>query len=183
MKKLLAFFALLLLPSLCFATVWKIVPDKSSLSFTATQNNAPAKGSFKKFMGDINFDPEKLNTSSANITVDISSLSSSYQELVNTLLSPDWLNASQFPTATFKSTAITKLKDKEYVADGNITIRDKTIPVKVFFTLQEYSANSAIFVGHISLQRLLFGVGQGEWAKTDQVKNEVEVEFSIVASR
>lgn len=183
MRKLFGFFALLLMPCLCFAMVWKIVPGKSTLTFTATQNNAPVSGGFKIFTGDIHFDPEKLNTSFANISVDIHSVSASYQELVSTLLGPDWFNAGQYPKATFKTTLITKAKDQEYEAQGHLTIRDKTVPVIVFFKLKEYTAGSAVFVGHLSLKRLLFGVGQGEWSKTDQIKDEVEVNFTVTTEK
>lgn len=183
MRKLLGFFALLLMPCLCFGAVWKIVPEKSTITFTATQNNAPVSGSFKTFTGDINFDPEKLNTSQVSISVDINSVKASYQELVNTLLGPDWFNVKQYPNATFKTTAITKVKDNQYQAQGNLTIRDKTVPVTVLFNVKEYSNTSAVFEGHVSLKRLLFGVGQGDWAKTDQVKDDVEVNFVVSTSK
>jgi polyisoprenoid-binding protein YceI len=179
MKKSLAFFTLLLMPCLCFSTVWKILPEKSSLTFTATQNNAPVSGNFKTFTADIDFDPAKLNTSHATVSVDINSVTASYQELVTTLLGADWFNAKQYPKAIFKSTSIAKVKDNDYQVQGNLSIRDKTIPVTVFFNLKKYTGNSAVFVGHASLKRLLFGVGQGDWAKTDQVKDDVEVNFSL----
>lgn len=183
MRKALGFFALLLMPCLCFATVWKIVPEKSHLTFTATQNNAPVTGSFKTFTADIDFDPRKLSTSHASVSVDINSVQASYQELVTTLLGPDWFNVKQYPTAIFKSTSIKKVKDNDYEAQGNLTIRDKTMPVSLFFNLKEYTDTTAVFVGHVSLKRLLFGVGQGDWAKTDQVKDDVEVKFLVTAAK
>lgn len=180
MKKMLSIF-LLLIPCLSFATVWKIVPEKSTLTFTATQNNAPVSGRFNTFSGEIQFDPEKLNTSFANISVDIQSISTSYEEVAKTLLGPQWFDARHYPKATFKTTRIKHTQGQEYQAEGNLSIRDKTLPISIFFKLKEYTPTSAVFVGHVSLKRLPFGIGQNEWAKTDQVKDEVLVNFTVTA--
>jgi polyisoprenoid-binding protein YceI len=167
MKKLIAFLAIFLLPTFCFAAkAWKIDSDKSALTFTAIQNNAPVTASFNVFSGKIHFNPQQLNRSQVDVVVDIHSLSS-----------------KQFPKATFKTTSISLIKDKQYKAEGNLQIRDKTLPVTVYFTLSAYSDNTAIFVGHVSLKRLLFGVGQGEWGKTDQVKDDVDVHFNVTAAK
>ena len=50
-------------PTLTHATTpkWNIIPGDSTISFTATQNNAPVMGQFKDFSGDIAFDPTQLN--------------------------------------------------------------------------------------------------------------------------
>jgi polyisoprenoid-binding protein YceI len=184
MKKLIAFLAIFLLPTFCFAAkAWKIDSDKSALTFTAIQNNAPVTASFNVFSGKIHFNPQQLNRSQVDVVVDIHSLSSSYKDLTDTILSESWLNAKQFPKATFKTTSISLIKDKQYKAEGNLQIRDKTLPVTVYFTLSAYSDNTAIFVGHVSLKRLLFGVGQGEWGKTDQVKDDVDVHFNVTAAK
>lgn len=183
MKKQLVAIALFLLPSLGFAAPWKIIPEKSSITFTATQNNAPIQGSFKKFEGEINFDPEKLESSQVNIRVDVSSVDTNYKTVAETLLAPEWFNAKKFPKATFKTTSFKKMQDKEFQAQGILSIRDKKVPIIVDFTLKEYTNNSAVFVGRILLRRLMFGVGQGEWAKTEQVKDQVAVDFTISASR
>ncbi|WP_238583835.1 YceI family protein [Legionella brunensis] len=160
-----------------------MVPSKSTLRFTATQNNAPASGEFKKFSGKISVDSENYKASSIDIIVDMTSLSSSYSDLKDTLLTTDWFNVQLFPTAEFKATNFNKTGDNSYEANGVLTIRDKSAPVKLIFTAQETSSDTALVVGETTLKRSTFGVGQGEWASTEEIKDEVKVNFKIVAKK
>jgi polyisoprenoid-binding protein YceI len=162
-------------------TAWKIMPDGSSIKFTATQNGSPVMGNFKKFSGMINFDPDQLDKSNVDITIDIASISTSYKEIADTLQTPDWFDAKLFPQAVFKADHFTLQADKTYQANGTLTIRDKTIPVVLTFTLPEYSKTKALAKGDTTLQRTMFGLGKGDWAKTDDVKDEVKVEFVLSA--
>lgn len=73
-------FFLISFSSLLNATAlpeWQIVPNESTLTFTATQNGAPVSGQFKAFTGKIYVDPANYKESKIDIIVDISSLSSS----------------------------------------------------------------------------------------------------------
>ena len=67
------FFIFLVLPIIAYAEVpaWKIIPNESTLTFTATQNGAPVTGKFTDFSGDIHFDPAQLNASHININIEI----------------------------------------------------------------------------------------------------------------
>ena len=181
MIRIYTFLFLLWIPFFANATHWQIVPAESSLQFTATQNNSPVKGQFKKFSGDIQFDPNQLTTSQVKIIIDINSVSASYKELVDTLKTPDWFDIKLFPNAEFKATQFKKIDDKSYQADGNLTIRDKTIPTTLTFTLDEYTPTKAHVSGKTLLKRSDFGIGRGEWAKTDDVKDEVTVTFTLSA--
>ncbi|KTC84849.1 putative YceI-like family protein [Legionella brunensis] len=113
----------------------------------------------------------------------MTSLSSSYSDLKDTLLTTDWFNVQLFPTAEFKATNFNKTGDNSYEANGVLTIRDKSAPVKLIFTAQETSSDTALVVGETTLKRSTFGVGQGEWASTEEIKDEVKVNFKIVAKK
>lgn len=178
------FLALLLLPLMTvFAGVpaWQINPTQSSLSFTGTQNNAPVSGKFKSFSGEINFDPEQLNSSHVRIVVDLNSVSTSYKDVEDALKTADWFNVKLFPKAIFKADQFTKTGDNAYQANGTLKIRDKEIPISVAFVVLESSNNKARVKGTTVVKRSLFGIGQGEWASTDEVKDEVKVDFDIIA--
>lgn len=160
---------------------WQIVPAESNLTFTATQNGAPVSGEFKKFTGDILVDPANYQASKIHIIVDINSLYASYAELVSTLASSDWFDAKLFPKADFVATDFKKTGDKTYQANGKLTIRDKTAPITLSFTAEETAKNKALVVGSTTFKRTTFGVGQGEWSSTEEVKDDVKVEFKLVA--
>jgi polyisoprenoid-binding protein YceI len=174
---------------LCFssfvnaAPAWKIDQNKSSISFSAIQNDSPITGQFKTFAGEINFDPSELNTSYIKMTVSTGSVSTSYKEVEDTLKTVDWFNIKIFPNAVFTANKFVKTGDKSFEAMGKLTLRDKTLPVVLSFILEDYTKTNARVKGTAQLKRTAFGVGQGEWNKTDNVHDDVQVNFTIVATR
>jgi polyisoprenoid-binding protein YceI len=183
LKKII--FIFLLSPLVAFANVpsWKIIPNESSLTFTATQNGAPVTGKFTDFSGEINADPAQPDKSSVKIVVNIGSISDPYNQLSDTLKSADWFNTKLFPQAIFQSTGFIKTGDKTYQGKGTLTIRDKTQPIVINFTQQEYSQTKAKITGSTTIKRTAFGVGQGEWSDTNAVKDDVQINFTITAVR
>lgn len=181
----LVFLIMGLLPLIATADVptWKMIPDKSSITFTATQNNSPVTGQFKSFTSEISFDPEQLQASHVTITVDIGSVTASYEEVAETLKTPDWFNTKLFPQAIFKANSFTKTGKNLYKAQGTLTIRDKTMPIKLTFSAEELSKTSAHVEGSTTIKRSWFGVGKGEWASTKEIKDKVTINFAITATR
>jgi polyisoprenoid-binding protein YceI len=161
---------------------WQITKDKSSLTFSATQNGAPVAGEFKKFSGDIQFDPNQLNASHVQIVVDVDSVTSAYAEVADTLKTADWFDAKRFPHAIFKATHFTAVGKNTYQAEGTLTIRDKTQPVTLHFVLDNCTKTNTQLHGDTTLKRTVFGVGQGDWANTNTIKDEVTVHFSLYAT-
>lgn len=183
LKKII--FIFLLSPLVAFADVpsWKIIPNESTLTFTATQNGAPVTGKFTHFSGDINFDPAQLDKSNVKIIVDVGSISDAYNQLSDTLKSAEWFNTKLFPQAVFQTTGFTKTGDKTYQAKGTLTIRDKTQAIVLNFSQEEYSQTKAKMTGSTTIKRTAFGVGQGEWSDIKAVKDDVQVNFTVSAIR
>ncbi len=175
---------LLFAPSaFALAPAWKIVPERSSLIFVGTQNGAPAKGEFKKFSGEINFDLNQLQDSKIRIIVDMNSITTSYADVAVTLKTPEWFDIKLFPEAIFEASHFVKVGDKQYEAQGSLTIRDKTLPVTLTFIAEQPTGNSALVKGYTTLKRTAFGIGQGEWASADEVKDDVRVDFVVSATK
>ena len=175
----------LLVPTLSFAAApaWKIDAANSKITFTATQNGSPATGEFKSFDGDIKFDPAQLDSSSITINVDIGSVSTSYKDIGDTLKTSDWFDVKTFPKAVFTSSKIVNTGGKNFEADGTLTIKGVTLPIKLNFVLDDFSANKAHATGTTSLQRTAYKIGTGDWAKTDTVKDPVTVDFVLAATK
>lgn len=163
------------------APAWKIVPEQSAIKFTAIQNDAPVSGEFKTFAGEINFDPADLQTSHVRIIVNLNSVTTSYQQVADTLKTAEWFNVKDFPQAIFTAKHFNKPSNNNYQATGTLTLRNTTLPVVLDFVLDEYSKTKAHAKGSVTLKRTAFGVGQGEWIKTDQIKDDVKVEFTLTA--
>ena len=92
-------------------------------------------GSFQEFDGQFSYDPENLEASSANITVQVDSLTSNHAERDRHILSGDFLNASEFPTATFTSTGFESTEDNQGVLTGELTLHGETQEIEMPVTL------------------------------------------------
>lgn len=163
-----------------YAAQWQIQQQGSSLTFTATQNNAPISGKFRAFSGNIRFDPEQLKKSWISFTVDMNSVTTSYAAVADTLKTAEWFNTNIFPQASFKSNDIQLIGEKTYMATGELKVKDKTLPLTVGFVVTDYSEEKAHVVGYFILQRNAFAIGTGEWASGDEIKHDVKVSFDLL---
>lgn len=93
-------------------------------------------GSFEEFDGQFAYDPEDLDASSAEIEVQVNSLTSNHAERDRHILSDDFLNASEFPTATFASTGFESISDNEGVLMGELTLHGETQEIEMPVTLR-----------------------------------------------
>lgn len=166
------------------AKSWVINPSKSKLEFRAMQDSSSVSGSFGKFDGTINFDPAELQSSSVEITVDTSSVTTSFTEASDTLKSPGWFAVKAFPTAVFKANNFTPLAGKmEFRSIGTLTMKGKTLPINLDFTLTEYNKTNARAVGKAVLKRADFGVGERDQKKANGVRDEVTILIDVSAER
>lgn len=163
------------------ARQWSMLPGQSSIVFEAVQNGAPVTGEFKTFTADIRFDPRRLESSRVTVTVDMASVSAAYEEVPATLRTPAWFDAARFPRAVFETRDIAALEGRQFEAAAMLTVRGRSLPVKLPFSLDEYSDNRAVITGVAVLSRTAFGIGQGEWENTDAVKDAVKVTVRVTA--
>jgi polyisoprenoid-binding protein YceI len=162
---------------------WEIIKEKSNISFTATQNNAPVSGEFKKFDGEIHFDSAQLSLSNVTIVVYMDSVSTSYPDIANTLKTAEWFDVKTFPKGVFKATSINKVGENAYQAKGTLSLRDKTANITLPFEITQVSATTSIAKGNLVIQRSTFGIGRGEWASTNEIKDDVTIHFSLAATK
>ena len=161
-----------------------VVKDKSFLKFTALQNSAPVTGEFKAFDAKIAFDPKQLDKSSLSVEVQTASVGGGSDEMVSSLKMPDWFSVEAFPKATFTSTKFHQMPEtQDYYVDGQLTLRGQKKPLTLNFVLEHLDDHRAVVTGYATVARKDFGVGQGEWAKDDVIRNDVRITFRIVADR
>lgn len=154
---------------------------KSTLAFTYRQMGAAIDGHFNKFSTDIKFNPAKVNLAKASLVVDLNSIDVGNDEGNGEVGKKIWFNTKVFPTARFVSTSIKAEGGDRYEVLGKLTIKDKTRDVSVPTTIK-ISGNTAQLDGTIVLKRLDFGIGEGIWADTDTLANEIPVKFHLVTT-
>jgi len=94
----------------------------------------------------------------------------------------DWFSVAAHPTAAFKATRFRHLGGNRYEALGTLSLRGVSRPLKLPFTLT-IAGDVATMTGTATIDRTVFGVGQGEWAATTDLPAAVSVTVAIKADR
>ena len=101
-------------------------PVHSSAWFRIKHANASwSTGAFNTLAGSVVWDAAAPEKSSVSITIDVGSVDTNNAQRDEHLRSPDFFDAKQFPTATFKSTKVVK-KDKALAVTGDFTLHGVT---------------------------------------------------------
>lgn len=155
-----------------------VVPEKSALTFVAKQMNVPVEGGFKKFSALVAFDPAKPETGKAQIEIDLASVDAGSADADQEVKGKAWFNVRDYPTAKFVASEVKSLGGNRYQASGKMTIKGKTREVVAPFATK-LDAGMLLIDGSIPILRLQYGVGDGTWADTATVADEVQVRFHL----
>lgn len=180
--KRLALFTLLLASFDAQAVEYSnVISEKSQITFTSKQMGVPVDGKFGKFAATLSFDPAKAETAKAQIEIDLASVDAGSKDANDEVVGKGWFNVKEFPKARFVTASIKSLGNNRFEAKGQMTIKGKTRDMTVPFTYRPDGANG-VFEGTLPLQRTQFGIGEGPWADTSVVADEVPIKFRLVAS-
>jgi len=176
--------SLALAPSLAAAAppAWIVDKAASHLTFSSSVSGQAFTGSFRNWNAVIHFDPKDLAHSDVAATIDIASAATGNGDRDTEIPGQDWFWTSHFPRATFVARGFQPAGPGRYLAAGVLTIRDKAKPLTLPFSLAITGA-SAKMSAQVALNRLAFGVGQGEWQATDTVPAGVTVHIDLAAHR
>jgi polyisoprenoid-binding protein YceI len=172
MTKLLS--ALLIAAALVPAQAATLQPDKSDLSFTFKQMGVPVDGKFKKFEAQLDFDAKKPEAGKIAFTVDLGSVSLGDPSFDHELAGTTWFDTKRNGKATFVSTGIKPTGAGKYDVAGKLTIKGAVRDIVVPITLA-----NGVAQGSVPIKRLDFKIGDGEWADTSIVANDVTVKFKL----
>ena len=149
-------------------------PEKSDLSFTFKQMGVPVDGKFKKFEAQLDFDAKKPEAGKIAFTVDLGSVSLGDPSFDAELAKTPWFDTKRNGKATFVSTGIKPTGPGKYDVAGKLTIKGAARDVVVPITLA-----AGVASGSVAIKRLDFKIGDGEWADTSMVANDVTVKFKL----
>jgi len=155
-----------------------LVPAGSEIAFTTRQMGVPVEGRFGTFTARITLDPKKPEAGSVAFTIDTASARFGTAELDGEVGKPTWLAVARFPQATFQSRAIKAVGPGRYEVTGQLGIKGGTREVVVPVQLAPGGAQS-VASGSFTIRRLDFKVGEGEWADTALLANDVVVRFKL----
>jgi polyisoprenoid-binding protein YceI len=156
----------------------ELVSAGSEVLFTARQIGVPMEGRFKRFAAQIALDPRQPQAGKVSLVIELASVAMN-AETDAELIKPEWFGTAKFPKATFVSSGIKAAGPGRFEVQGKLAIkglsRDLTVPVAL-----SQAAGQTTATGSFTLKRLDFKIGEGDWADTSVVADEVQVRFKLL---
>ncbi|MDA8348772.1 MAG: YceI family protein [Pseudomonadota bacterium] len=148
-------------------------PAHSTLTYTFTQAGAANHGVFKSF--SVQFDPR---AKTLEVVIDMRSFDTHDAQRNALLAGAQFFDVARYPQARFTATQLHKTPSG-YIATGPLTLRGITRTVSVPFTWRLLGRSGGELQGKTVIERLAFGIGQGEWHATEWLGNPVTVRFAL----
>lgn len=154
----------------------KVIADKSTIRFAIRQMNVPVEGAFRKFDATVAFDPARPDATRAEFEVDLGSIDLGSSDGETEAKGKAWLDVQAFPRAKFVAASVRPTAPGRFEASGQLTIKGITQTIVAPFALAE-AAGVRTVEGQFTLKRLPFKIGEGVWADTETVANDIVVRF------
>jgi polyisoprenoid-binding protein YceI len=152
-----------------------LLPEESQIEFSVKEMGVPVSGKFKRFEAAIEIDPVEPKKSSANVRIDIGSLTTENDEADAIAVGPDWLDKARAPYAIFKSASIRELGKGRYETKGTLNIRNKERDIVIQFSTADQVAEKTVVTSAFIIKRSEFGIGGGVWNEGGVVAEEIPV--------
>lgn len=161
------------------AADWTMVPAESRLEFIATFEKAAAPGVFRSFDTRMRFDPDRPEAGAIDVTIDVASADMNSADVNREIRKPEWFDVKGHPQAGFRATEVRRTGANRYLARGMLRLKGIARPVEVPFAWTG-TADAATMDGELTVGRSDFGIGTGEWARTDVIGADVKLRFKLL---
>ncbi len=163
------------------AAAWRPDPAHSTLTFYPTLAGGEFEGRFERFDARIRFDPARPSQCALDVTVDLLSARTGEPERDTTLAGPEFFQAARLPQATFAARNCKPTGSQRYELTGRLELRGVTRDLRLAMRFEPPArpGQPAHMTGSAVVQRLAFGVGQGEWRSTEWLADAVRVQFDL----
>lgn len=157
-----------------------INPAKSKVNWNAAKVTKSHEGGFKEFSGTVTVNEGKV--ANVDITVQTGSIYSDDEKLTGHLMSPDFFDVAQNPTAKFEASNFAEQSDSTgntHIVTGNLTMHGVTHSVS-------FPAKISVSEGMVTATAD-FIINRQDWKITypgmpdDLIKDDVRILFDIVA--
>lgn len=161
---------------------WRFQPTGSTLTFVFEQAGAATQGRFGQFTASLLQPIEPTARGTLSVTVDLVSLATGDTQRDSLLRGVDLFDVAKHPKAQFNVAKLAPAQQGRLMLDGVLTLRGVSKRLAIPATLQPdvtAKPRTVILQGETTLNRLDFGIGQGEWKSTEWVANAVKVRFTL----
>jgi polyisoprenoid-binding protein YceI len=171
-------------------TRYELDKHHSDLGFTAKHMVfTTVRGHFTQYDGYVEVEGDDYTKATGEFTLQVASINSNNEKRDEHLRSADFFNAAQYPTLTFRPTAIVAKGGDRYAVTGDLTIREVTRPIELDVRVEGRIATDAFGKERIAVS----GTGSvnrkdwdlnwnmaletGGFLVSDEIKIEVEAAF------
>ncbi len=116
---------------------WEIDPSHSEVMFSVRHAMiTTVRGHFNVISGSLHIDEQNPQNSWVDAKAAVSSINTRDEKRDGHLVSPDFFDAAQYPTITFKSKKVERTGDNEYNVLGDLTMHGvtKEVPFKAEYS-------------------------------------------------
>jgi len=172
----------LLVGSAFGADEYKIDPNHSSANFAVKHAMvSTVKGRFSDVQGTITYDAKDVTNSTVKAVIKTATVNTDNSMRDNDLKGEHYFDVAKYPEIKFESTKIEKRGD-QYVAIGNLTIKDVTKQVEMPFTVTAAEFGGKKHLGAdatLTINRMDYHV---DWDKVPgMVDKTIKIELNIEA--
>lgn len=136
----------------------------------------------REFEGTLSIDPENVEAAQLEVTMQLTSLDTLWQARTDDLVSENFFNVEQFPTATFTSTEVVRTGDTTAEVTGDFTLLGETYPLTLEVTFNQIiEQNDRVLAGFDAeavVQRADLGVTRFAPAVGGEVTIRVSTELA-----
>lgn len=148
------------------------------VSFQVVQAGSVFRGDFRRFGGEVCLAQGKATR--IDVWLEPASVDTGLPELDAALKDNEFFAVTKYPRIAFVADSIDARGDRQ-VAHGTLEIKGKRRRLDVPFRLQEQGGKPVVS-GALTLNRLDYDVGTGEWSNTKWLGAEVRVDFGATLS-
>lgn len=151
---------------------------KSSVTFQIKNLGINTGGSIGGLNGDILFDPEHVDASTIEASVEVNTINTDNSTRDEHLKSDSYFDAAKYPKITLRSVSIKHKSGNNYMGIFDLTIKNKTRQVELPFSYTE-TGNSASFKGTLKIKRTDYDIGH----KSLIMSNDVTVTIDVATTK
>jgi polyisoprenoid-binding protein YceI len=167
---------------------WQLDPYHTQVEFSAKHlGMMTVRGHFAEVTSVADIDPDHLENSRVEVTIQAVSIKTNNDFRDNDLRSPNFLETDAFPTITFTSTGVEPAGEDRYTVTGDLTIKGNTRSVALEMTrLGEFNdpqlGHRIGYSGQTKINRKDFGltfnpVLDGRFVVSDEIEISLEGEL------
>lgn len=189
MKKIFYAATLLLISFGMSAQTYQLDTSKSTIQWTGKKIGGKHHGHIQLAEGSLTKSGDAFN--SGAFVVDMTSMTNedltnakTNAQLIGHLKSDDFFSVESYPTAQLKISEGKLIVKNEYEFSGNITIKNKTEPVKFKATIESKNKQH-IFTGKLTVDRSKFDVRYGSGSFFDNLGDNLiydnfDLDFNVI---